>query len=48
MPWCPNCKTEYREGIKVCADCGAALVAELKEEAERVRERTFREGGLNR
>ena len=35
MPWCPNCKTEYREGIKVCADCGAALVAELKEEAER-------------
>ncbi len=35
MPWCPNCKTEYREGIKVCADCGAALIAELKEEAER-------------
>ena len=27
--YCPNCRTEYREGITVCADCGAALVAEL-------------------
>ena len=35
MPWCPNCKTEYREGIKVCADCGAELVAELGESGER-------------
>ncbi|MCR5204744.1 MAG: hypothetical protein K6E47_06780 [Lachnospiraceae bacterium] len=33
MPWCPNCKTEYREGISVCADCGATLVAELTEKA---------------
>lgn len=24
--WCPKCKTEYREGITVCADCGAKLV----------------------
>ncbi len=24
--WCPNCKTEYRKGITVCADCGAELV----------------------
>lgn len=24
--WCPNCKMEYRKGIKVCADCGAELV----------------------
>ena len=29
MPWCPNCKTEYQEGIEVCSDCGAALVDEL-------------------
>lgn len=29
MPWCPNCKDEYRAGIKVCADCGAELVDEL-------------------
>lgn len=31
MPWCPNCKTEYREGITHCADCKAELVAELSE-----------------
>lgn len=28
MPWCPKCKNEYREGIKVCADCGCELVDE--------------------
>ncbi|MDO4285521.1 MAG: hypothetical protein Q4C60_09330 [Eubacteriales bacterium] len=31
--WCPNCKNEYREGITVCADCGAPLVEELQEES---------------
>ncbi len=31
MPWCPNCKTEYREGITHCADCKAELVAEYKD-----------------
>lgn len=31
MPWCPNCKTEYREGITVCADCKVELVAEYKD-----------------
>ena len=25
MPWCPNCKCEYEEGIEVCADCGSPL-----------------------
>lgn len=34
MPWCPNCKTEYQEGIEKCADCGADLVDELTEEVE--------------
>lgn len=28
MPWCPKCKTEYRDGFTVCADCGSELVKE--------------------
>jgi len=32
MPFCPECKYEYVEGVKKCADCGAELVAELPEE----------------
>ena len=34
MPWCPKCKTEYQEGIEVCADCGTPLVDELPDEEE--------------
>ncbi len=34
MPWCPVCKNEYTEGVKVCADCGAALVDSLDERKE--------------
>ena len=30
MPWCPKCKTEYIEGIEVCADCRTPLVATLE------------------
>lgn len=30
MPWCPNCKNEYVEGITICADCGAKLVESLQ------------------
>lgn len=30
MPWCPNCKNEYKEGITVCSDCGAELVDSLE------------------
>ncbi len=32
MAWCPNCKCEYVEGIKVCADCVCELVEELPDE----------------
>ena len=27
--FCPECRTEYREGFTVCSDCGTALVPEL-------------------
>ncbi len=34
MPWCPNCRVEYREGFKVCNDCEAELVDELEPEKD--------------
>jgi hypothetical protein len=30
--FCPKCKTEYREGFSVCADCNVDLVRELPPE----------------
>jgi len=29
MPYCPNCRTEYRLGFTRCSDCDAALVESL-------------------
>jgi hypothetical protein len=38
--WCPKCRSEYREGFAVCADCGAALVDALVPTADRPKENT--------
>ena len=38
MPFCPDCRSEYREGFTACADCGAALVPGLAPEPEVVAE----------
>ncbi len=32
MPWCPKCKTEYREQFQRCSDCETELVDELPDE----------------
>lgn len=29
MPWCPNCKMEYVDGITTCSDCGADLIDDI-------------------
>lgn len=29
MPWCPNCKMEYQEGVTECSDCKMELVDDL-------------------
>ncbi len=34
MAWCPLCRSEYREGVTVCPECGKALVDELPSETE--------------
>ena len=34
MPYCPQCRDEFREGFTTCADCGVALVAVLSPVAE--------------
>lgn len=34
MPFCPQCRYEYRTGLHQCPDCGAALVEKLLLEEE--------------
>ena len=41
MAWCPKCKAEYVDGIKICADCGCELSNEpekIKDDAASVKE----------
>ena len=38
--WCPKCKTEYRDGITECADCGTQLVEGSAEDFETVDSKT--------
>lgn len=35
MSWCPVCKNEYREGIKLCAECKVELVEQLVDEQDK-------------
>ncbi|MCT4544821.1 MAG: hypothetical protein N4A63_14900 [Vallitalea sp.] len=29
MPYCPNCKEEYEDGVTICKECNSALVDKL-------------------
>ena len=33
MPYCPDCRFEYKEDVSKCPDCGADLVDELPKES---------------
>lgn len=46
MAWCPKCKTEYRDGIELCADCGSALVKELSVKNDTVTTEEFTKDSL--
>lgn len=37
--FCPQCKTEYKEGLKRCTDCGAILVPHLTASPKATRSR---------
>ena len=34
MPFCPKCRTQYREGFTLCSDCKIPLVDELTDDYE--------------
>lgn len=38
MPFCPQCRDEFREGLTVCQECKTALVESLDDEEDQVEE----------
>lgn len=46
MPFCPECKAEYKKGIKICRDCGVPLVDKDRFEEITVDEKEFHERDL--
>ena len=40
MPWCPQCRAEYRDGFFRCTDCGVPLIHHLppQEKPEKVKD----------
>lgn len=34
MPWCPSCKSEYKDGMTTCPDCECELVETLEDGIE--------------
>src|SRR5713226_9516756 len=36
MPYCPECRYEYRDGVTRCADCDALLVEALPSRSDRM------------
>ena len=38
MPYCPDCKEEYRQEIKTCPTCDVALVDSVLDEGDQVAE----------
>lgn len=38
MSYCPKCRGEFREGIKVCGECSVSLVESLDDEENEIEE----------
>ena len=34
MPFCPKCRAEYIEGVRICEDCGISLEDSLPDEVK--------------
>jgi hypothetical protein len=39
MPYCPKCRGEFQDWVKVCPDCNVNLVAELPPLTEKVKKK---------